>query len=475
MRPHKLFSRLAAMGSNQDGSVAIVFSFAVIALLLTGGIAVDFGRSMSTQAKLQAAADSAILSASRQAAVNPDMSEAEVALYARNHFDTALNAPQGVTVTSFDLSEVDGGYELEVQAKIPATLTTVVGLSELDISAHTRAEAGASKPLEVALVLDNTGSMDGAKMAALENAAENMVETLLADADVNPNNQTRMALVPFSDYVNVGIANRNAPWINVPPDYTDSGTYNSTTYPNKTGCTTTTAPGTCWNDGVAYSCTTTSQTCESYGDPVTEVISYSNDYSWYGCVASRGSGLDVTDGSYGVDPVPGYLYKYQTCPNEILPLTNDVAALNDRISSMSASRQTYIPAGLAWGWRVLSSQEPFTEGATSADMAASQGAKVLVLMTDGDNTRSADYADVDHSNTDETAANTVMAQLCTNIKDDNITIYTVAFEVTDATILQLLQDCASDAANHFDASDPAQLTDAFQTIANKLAQLRLTQ
>jgi len=71
--------------------------------------------------------------------------------------------------------------------------------------------------MRVALVLDNTGSMgQNGKMAALQSAAKNMIDTLSTynktDGDVY------ISIVPFTKDVNVGTfngaSNVNAPWIN---------------------------------------------------------------------------------------------------------------------------------------------------------------------------------------------------------------------------------------------------------------------
>ena len=65
--------------------------------------------------------------------------------------------------------------------------------------------------LEVALVLDNTGSMKkDDKETALRQAVQELVDSVMAgQADV------KVAVVPFSQYVNVGVENRNAPWLEV--------------------------------------------------------------------------------------------------------------------------------------------------------------------------------------------------------------------------------------------------------------------
>ena len=62
-----------------------------------------------------------------------------------------------------------------------------------------------------------------------------------------------MVLVPFAQYVNVGMANRNASWMAVPPDTTTTTIYQCwDTYPNavKSNCRMVTYTG--YDDGVPY-------------------------------------------------------------------------------------------------------------------------------------------------------------------------------------------------------------------------------
>jgi hypothetical protein len=94
--------------------------------------------------------------------------------------------------------------------------------------------------MRVAMVLDNTGSMaQNGKMAAMQNAAKNMIDTLSGY-----NKQTGdvyVSIVPFAKDVNVGTSNVNASWINwtewetEPPvltqnNYPISVTYNGINY-----------------------------------------------------------------------------------------------------------------------------------------------------------------------------------------------------------------------------------------------------
>src|SRR5690606_26047171 len=92
------------------------------------------------------------------------------------------------------------------------------------------------------------------------------------------------------------------------------------------------------------------------------------------------------------------------------------------IKTLKAEGATYIPAGLAWGWNLLSPGAPFTEGA-AYDPANRKPRKALVLMTDGANTLEP-KADGSHgSKTPSPLADKYTAELCENIKKQKIEVY----------------------------------------------------
>jgi len=66
--------------------------------------------------------------------------------------------------------------------------------------------------LEVAMVLDNTGSMAGTKLSTLKTAASNFVDTLSSAAarSADPD-AVKIGLVPFSMTVKVGSGYQGAP------------------------------------------------------------------------------------------------------------------------------------------------------------------------------------------------------------------------------------------------------------------------
>jgi hypothetical protein len=126
---------------------------------------------------------------------------------------------------------------------------------------------------------------------------------------------------------------------------------------------------------------------------------------------------------------------------------------------MQASGNTKVTIGLVRGWHALTISEPLTQG---LDPAPDRD-KVIVLLTDGDNTRNRWT-----SSSSSIDARTVLA--CTNAKAANIKIYTVRVIDGDAT---LLRNCATKPNMYYDVTQASQLDSVFSSIAQTLANLRI--
>ena len=66
------------------------------------------------------------------------------------------------------------------------------------------------------------------------------------------------------------------------------------------------------------------------------------------------------------------------------------------------------------------------------------------------------------------------ADLCADVKRDDIEVYTIAYGLSDNTTLNLLQDCASDPSKFFNAQTNTALSSAFAQIGSELTVLRIT-
>lgn len=189
----------------------------------------------------------------------------------------------------------------------------------------------------------------------------------------------------------------------------------------------------------------------------------------------------------------------RACPEPILPLTNDYAALTSSIAALRhyQGSGTVTAEGVAWGWRVLSPGVPFTEGAPYGEVR-----KVLVLMSDGGNnldpeefrmhgsdkaiapsgTHYSSYGSLVYGRFpdgwDADVANQYLDQrmslACTNAKEAGIEIYVIAFGVAEASGRQLLSNCATSPSHMVEIDRNGSLSFAFDTIASKMSKLRLT-
>ena len=176
----------------------------------------------------------------------------------------------------------------------------------------------------------------------------------------------------------------------------------------------------------------------------------------------------------------------------ILPLSTDKATIKAKINEMAAKGMTSIGEGAAWGWRTLSPGLPFAEGRA---YGADENQKVLVLMTDGQNTYTPNNnflksqyglfgfvargqlgTTSTNSSTLTTAMDARTLQTCRNIKGAGIIIYTVAFQIAsdEASALDLLKSCASDDDKYFAPNTDSELLNAFNAIGKDISMLRVS-
>ena len=441
---------------NNDGNIGLIFMIVIGPLLLLTGLSIDFLRAARARVAVQQAVDAASMIAAQAAIADPTIQEYKLVALARLAFAESIGRSPTILAQPGDLSVSDGAYQFQASATIQSGFLSIIGQTTLDVGKTSVANVDTSGELEIVLVLDNTGSMKGQKLIDLKSAAQTMVDTLLLPGRDN----VRISVVPFSEYVNVGIPNRNKPWIDVLDDYTTTNSGCVDTYPNKTYSNCTIQTQSCTSDGNSSSCD--NNVCDTDNGTAVQVCNQIITHNWAGCVGSRDDPDDQLDDNY-TTKIPGLFHV--TCPSTITPLSNNKSDVTDAIDNLVATGNTYIPTGLAWGWRALSEAAPFDQGKSMTDLLANKGEKVLILMTDGENTLSASYPL--HDGTDETQSDDLTQELCTNIKDDQVKIYTIAFQVTDSSTKTMLETCASEVEYYSDPTTAMQLTETFKGIANK--------
>jgi Flp pilus assembly protein TadG len=443
------------------GNMAIMMAVTAVPLMVASGAAIDMVRANNAQTVLQGAVDSAALAGGTSKLPNTADVETLVAKYLNTNGEE--NALASVSHVDSGKITANGNFYVKVEGKVNNYFLGLVGMPTTDVGAYSEIELG-GMAVELALVLDNTASMNSeGRLTALKASAKNLVDTIMSNKPAGA--YVKIGIVPFSNYVNVGMSNRYKHWIDVPADYTEAVGVPYTTYPHATysNCHLVDHPYT--NDGIPA--VWQENVCDvNPGAPVT--TTYYPSHSWSGCVGSRNSGLDTKIVGLG-NKYPGLMDT--SCASALTDLTDVKSTLDGQIDAMSAVGETYIPSGLLWGWNMLDSNEPLLGAKTKAEMTTLKGYKSLVLMTDGDNTLSANYPY--HNGNDAAAANAKTAELCENIKSEGITVFTVGFKVTKPSSISMLSACASSPAQAFAAEDDAALMSAFSQIALAMSQVRV--
>jgi len=416
---------------NRDAGVAPMLALAALPMFTAVGAAVDYSRASSARTAMQAALDATALMLSKdaQGMTTELLNQRSVDFFTAQYIRPEVYNIQLIPQFS---APYQGSFSLKVTAS--ATIDTVflgvLGVDNIDFSASSEVLWGMKK-LNLALILDNTGSMSSSgKMTNLKSAAHSLLTTL-QNAAKTPGD-VQVAIVPFATDVNVGTSYVNASWI----DWSDWEVAN----------------GTCSNNHY-----NSQGSCASHG----YVWTPASHSTWNGCVYDRDQNNDVTN-TAPLSGAPATLFRAHqasACAVSMIPLSYDWDALNAKVDEMTPTGKTNVTIGLALGFQLLSPVAPFNAPVPAPDLD-----KVVLILTDGDNTQNRWT-----SSTSSIDARTQM--VCDNIKSANVKVYTI--RVIDGNA-SLLQNCASKPEMYYDVQDAGQLTSVFSSIAKKLANLRIT-
>lgn len=434
------------------GAFAVNFAIIITVILIAVGVAVDIGSMSSEKTKLQDLSDSVALAA----ALSGLETEAELQEYAINyakapHFEGAQ--PQLALKNGSIVVNMSKPHNLFLMSAFDKDIDEINAVTEVTIP------GSSLRNTNLALVLDTTLSMQGSKLDALKDAANEMLTGL----DEGNSSNTMISLVPFADYIRIPVSNKDQNWLNAPADATR--TVNVLDRGASTNCR-----------NVATTSENTDIVCDAY--VYTQRV---DNNSWEGCMGSRRMGLHVTpdfDGSR----LPGFWQNgncRESWNNELLPLTKDIGAVKTALDNLFARGSTYTPAGLIWGWRTLSPNAPFEEVRENPNAS-----NIIVLMTDGTNSVSLNgetnhmegifHYGEDTEADSKAAADALTRTLCTSIKNADIEIYTITYEVADTSTKSLFQECATSSNHYFDANNSDSLKTAFLSIGSGISEIRIS-
>jgi Flp pilus assembly protein TadG len=194
------------------GNAAMIFGLSVSVLFGAAGAAVDYSRAHAVKSAAQGNLDAALLASARK----KDVSDSDVQALLEAYFDKPVALKHGAGISGL-VGKLEDSSTLQAEAtlSVPTTLLKLLGIGQIDMKIGSRVGKGLGVgSIEVALVLDTTKSMEGSRLASVKTAAKDLVDTVFDLPDAT--DRVKFSLVPFAQYVNVGLANRNASWMDVP-------------------------------------------------------------------------------------------------------------------------------------------------------------------------------------------------------------------------------------------------------------------
>jgi Flp pilus assembly protein TadG len=204
-----LADRLRRFIRERDGNIAMIFGLCAIPVVVGCGIAVDVGRAYLVRLDLESALDSSALAV----ASSTSLTTAQLQTRLQSYFDA--NYPMMSQTTNLQVSMTDPTQpviNVTATVDVPTTFLQLINVTQIPVAASNQVSKG-TNALELALVLDNTGSMmcgdsypsgcnTPSHISALKTDAQQIVDTLFADS-VDPS-KLKISVVPYVTSVNVG-------------------------------------------------------------------------------------------------------------------------------------------------------------------------------------------------------------------------------------------------------------------------------
>ena len=193
--------------TDRRGNFATIFALSAIPLVVAAGAAIDISRAYIVENRLNAALDAAALAVGGATGkTQAQLEEIAQAYFDANYPAEKLGVPGAVMVVQSGSDVI-----LTASAELPTSLMGIVGIDTLSVGASSQVTRQGRK-LELALVLDVTGSMSsGGRMTALKDAAKLLLQ-ILEDSGA-PEGEIKVSIVPFDTAINVGKSNKNESWL----------------------------------------------------------------------------------------------------------------------------------------------------------------------------------------------------------------------------------------------------------------------
>lgn len=449
---------------DRRGNFTVITASIASVLMLSAGFAVDIAQLHNTKSHLGHALDAAVTSTARDLTVGkiaPKDARGMVEIFLRANGDPEFMDGDRLVLDSLVVDQskntVEATAHVDVDLYFPLFRS-----GDTQRVTNISAAVYSDKAIEVAMMLDVTGSMEGQKIKDLKTAANNAVDALLKGQDPK-NPRVRVAIVPYAEAVNTGkladtvfVEKEGGP--NLPPPVDEPLSASAAT----------------GNDD----CATERKTKDGAAD-------FSDDSPY---AERRNKQGKVYLAKVNRDD------RIRVCPKaKLVALTADKQKLLDAIKDFRADGVTAGGIAVQWGYYMLSPKwrSAITDaglGSGPAKHDRKKVAKVAILMTDGQfNTAFAGVRDDDTAQLKQGAKSRSHTEsLCANMRGDGIEIFTIGFDLNNKDMKRderdqaksVLKNCStadtSAIKHYFEVSTGAELDRAFQDIARNIERLAIT-
>jgi Flp pilus assembly protein TadG len=457
---------------DESGAVFLLFGLALVPILGLVGAALDYARTSAARVRLQSAIDAGVLFAARD---SQSLTPAQVDQRIRDAVMANLNGKVNISPSAILITHGDRSVTVTAATGVETSILKVLHINTLAIAANTRVAWG-TNDIEIALALDNTGSMGSSnklnelkKALCGDAACGNTSPTagfikIMKDA-ATYDGQIKISVVPFDTGVRMPQNIQNQ---------VNTGTPVSTVYSNTgagyCGSNPTTAKRVNWFRFADRDkdTTATNKNAANVNVGTGCGVGRVTPANWQGCVWDRdqASDYDAKDILTNMTDI-NQLHPAVNCRSNnlarILTLTDvrtNTATLVNALKTMQPSGNTNLTPGISWGLATITNGVPFTE----AQAPSATVKKFMILMTDGENTEN-------RYSTNSGTIDPRAKKACANVKALGITLYTIRVIDGDKA---LLESCATSVSYYKEVANASELTPVFEAIAKEIGAVRLT-
>ncbi|MBA1143278.1 TadE/TadG family type IV pilus assembly protein [Mesorhizobium neociceri] len=397
--------------SDRGGNYALMTVITMVPLMGALALAIDYTELIRQRQDTLNALDAAGIATAQQIVSGATDDAAKA--YAKDFFEANLGhvQPANTALTVTLPKDNTGGGTLVLQAALTykpyfvpvAAILLGKSSGNTNVNFTARSEIRLKNSLEVALVLDNSGSMtelghgsSQVRFDLLKSAAKQLVDQLAGQAQLmkQVNKPVQFSLVPFAASVNVGPTNANAPWMDTtgvsPLDHEnlDWSTLTSSVLPNQYAVQSGSyyyAKGSAWDAtqlnqvltrfSIYKSMKRISSCTKNSSNVCTSNIVYAPIATWGGCVESRPYPYNIQDTAASTT-TPATMFVPMFAPDETDNVDSNSRPANNNwhldvtTSSNNATRQKYMPKYFTPGTKVTPAYGSNTGPNTSCSTTA---------------------------------------------------------------------------------------------------------